>query len=76
MLSALTGRTVTSAFIQDKDFLAAAHLPAGSYAGQTLLAMFRHYNENSFCGNAFTLTNILGRTPTTIKDFFARALAE
>lgn len=48
ILSELAGRQVTSAYIHDEDFLATSHLPADSYAGQTLLTMFRHYNGNSF----------------------------
>lgn len=75
ILSELAGRQVTSAYIHDEDFLATSHLPADSYAGQTLLTMFRHYNGNSFCGNAFTMTQILGRAPVSIRDFFAKVLA-
>lgn len=74
ILSELTGRKITSAFISDSDFLAAAHMTSDSYAGQTLLTMFRHYNENSFCGNAFTLTQILGRHPVTIREYLKKTL--
>ena len=75
ILSELTGRKVTSAYIHDEDFLAAPHLSADSYAGQTLLTMFRHYNENSFCGNSYTLTKILGRDPVTVRDYFIKVLS-
>lgn len=71
IFSELAGRRVTSAFISDADFLVAAHRHPDSYAGQTLLTMFRHYNENSFCGNAFTLTQILGRPPVTIREYLS-----
>lgn len=74
IFSELAGRKVTSAFISDEDFLANAHKTPDSYAGQTLLTMFRHYNENSFCGNSFTLTQILGRQPVTIREYLKRAL--
>lgn len=74
ILSDLTGRIITSAFISDADFLEATHKTSDSYAGQTLLTMFRHYNENSFCGNAFTLTKILGRSPVTIREYLKNAL--
>ncbi|MGN1105591.1 MAG: SDR family oxidoreductase [Huintestinicola sp.] len=74
ILSKLLGRKVKSAFISDTDFLAVSHRTSDSYEGQTALAMFRHYNENSFCGNAFMLTNILGREPVTIKEYFKKAL--
>ncbi|MGN0294230.1 MAG: SDR family oxidoreductase [Lachnospiraceae bacterium] len=70
ILSGLTGRRVTSAFISDTDFLAASHREPDSYAGRTLLTMFRHYNENGFCGNAFTLSRILGHRPVTIREYF------
>ncbi|MGN0491526.1 NmrA family NAD(P)-binding protein [Ruminococcus sp.] len=74
ILSDLTGRKITSAFISDEDFLKASHNTADSYQGQTLLTMFRHYNANSFCGNSFTLTQILGRKPTTIREYLKNAL--
>lgn len=74
ILSDLTGRKITSAFISDEDFLKASHNTADSYQGQTLLTMFRHYNESSFCGNAFTLTQILGRSPVTIHEYWKNAL--
>lgn len=74
IFSELTGRKVTSAFIGDADFLATTHKASDSYAGQTLLTMFRHYNENSFCGNAFTLTQILGRHPVTIREYLKKEL--
>lgn len=68
VFSELAGRKVTSAFISDADFLANAHKAPDRYEGQTLLTMFRHYNANSFCGNAFTLTQILGRKPIMVRD--------
>lgn len=74
ILSDLTGRKITSAFISDEDFLKASHNTADSYQGQTLLTMFRHYNANSFCGNAFTLTQILGRKLVTIREYLKNAL--
>lgn len=74
LLSRLTGRSVTSAFISDADFLAASHTELSSYAGQTLLTMFRHYNQKSFCGSCFTLTQLLGRKPVAVEDYFREAL--
>lgn len=73
ILSELTGRKVTSVFIRDEDFLETTKM-ADSYAGQTLLTMFRHYNANGFCGNAFTLTQILRRNPVTIREYLKKAL--
>lgn len=74
IFSEQTGRKVEGAFISDGDFLAASHRNADSYEGQTLLTMFRHYNANSFCGNAFTLTQILGRKPVSLRDYVKNAL--
>ena len=74
ILSELIGRKAANAFISDSDFLAAAHMTSDSYAGQTLLSMFRHYNTNSFCGNAFVLTQILGRHPISLREYLKDAL--
>lgn len=74
LLSRLTGHNVTSAFISDADFLTASHTEPNSYAGQTLLTMFRHYNQRSFCGSSFTLTQLLGRKPTAVEDYFRSML--
>lgn len=74
IFSQLTGRKIVSAFISDAAILAATHHTPDSYSGQTLLTMFRHYNENNFCGNAFTLTQILGRKPITVHDYLKEAL--
>ena len=74
ILSELTGRRGTSVLISDAGFLTAAHRDADSCAGQTLLTKFRHYNENSLCGNAFTLTQILGREPVTLREYMKKNL--
>lgn len=74
IFSELAGRKVASAFISDEDFLSNAHKTPDSYSGQTLMTMFRHYNENSFCGNSFTLKSILGRPPVTIHEYLKEAL--
>lgn len=74
ILSQLTGRNVKSLFIGDEDFLVNSHMEPDSYAAQTLLTMFRHYNRHSFCGNAFALTQILGRKPVTVKEYFQNVL--
>ena len=64
----------TSAFISDEDFLENSHMSPDSYAGQTLLTMFRHYNKSSFCGNSFTITQILDRNPVSVRDYLAENL--
>lgn len=76
IFSEFAGRQVKSAYISDADFLTNVHAAPDSYAGQTLLTMFRHYNENSFCGNDFTLTQILGRKPVTIREFLKKNLQD
>lgn len=74
ILSELTGRSVVSSFIRDEEFLTSSHREPDSYGAQTLLTMFRHYNRHSFCGNAFTLTQILGRKPVTVQEYFQNVL--
>lgn len=74
ILSQLSQRKVTSLFLRDEDFLAASHKDPGGYSGQTLLTMFRHYNQRSFCGNDFTLKQILGHSPVTVAEYFEKAL--
>lgn len=74
ILSRLTGHNVMSSFISDEEFLTNSHMDPDSYAAQTLLTMFRHYNLHSFCGNAFTLTQILGRKPVTVEEYFQNVL--
>lgn len=69
IFSKLAGRKVTSAFIEDKDFLERAKIALDSYQAKTLLTMFQHYNTSSFCGNAFTLTHILGRPPKSLQAY-------
>ena len=74
ILSDISGRKVSSVFLRDEDFLAASNMDPNSYVGQALLTMFRHYNKSSFCGSAFTLTQILGREPKTIKNHIQNIL--
>lgn len=74
ILSELTGRAVDSAFLSDEAFLKGSCTSPESYAGQTLLTMFRHYNAHSFCGNSFAMTQILGRRPVTVRDYLQQAL--
>ena len=74
ILSDITGRKVSSSFLRDEDFLVASHMDPNGYAGQTLLTMFHHYNKSSFCGNGFTLAQILGREPKTIKNYIQNIL--
>lgn len=63
------GKAVTSAYIPDEVFLSQVGAASDTYKAQTLLAMFRHYNSHSFCGNSQVLTQILGREPHTLGEF-------
>ena len=63
------GKAVTSAYIPDEVFLSQVGTASATYKAQTLLAMFRHYNSHSFCGNSQVLTQILGREPHTLGEF-------
>ncbi len=44
------------------------------YSIDTLLQMFRHYNDGDFCGSDFVTSAILKRKPTTIAEFLKREL--
>ena len=41
---------------------------------QTLLTMFRHYNERGFMGNAQSATILLGRVPVSLNEFLMNEL--
>lgn len=47
---------------------------ASEYAIDTLLRMFRHYNNGDFCGSPFTTSSILGRKPTGFDEFLKKEL--
>ena len=46
----------------------------GDYQVNTLLKMFKHYNEHGFIGNPNVLTWILGRKPNDFSSFIFRTL--
>jgi uncharacterized protein YbjT (DUF2867 family) len=72
IFSEVTGREVKSAYITDDAFIGLMKIDASSYRAQTLLTMFRHYNEHSFRGNGVLLSQILGREPHTLRQFVSR----
>lgn len=72
VFSEVAGREVKSAFITDDAFIVQMKIDASSYQAQTLLTMFRHYNEHSFRGNSILLSQILGREPHTLHQFVSR----
>ena len=47
---------------------------ASEYSIETLLKMFKHYNEDDFCGSPFIVSAILKRMPTTFDEFLNREL--
>lgn len=68
----IIGKEVKATFISDEEFLSQMKLESTSYQAQTLLTMFRHYNEHSFTGNSFVLKKILGREPNDLNLFVKR----
>lgn len=75
IFSKIMGKKIRSQFISDSQFLKLSHLKLDSYMATTLLKMFNHYNTSSFCGNSFTLTNILNRKPTSLEEFLVNNLS-
>ena len=74
IFSEVAGRTVKSEFISDEAFLAPTNMERTGYQAQTLLTMFRHYNEHSFRGNSITLAHILEREPNGLRQFVDRSM--
>lgn len=72
VFSEVTSREVKSVYITDEAFIGQMKIDKSSYQAQTLLTMFRHYNEHSFRGNSFLLARILGREPHTLHQFVSR----
>ncbi len=48
----------------------------GTYQLETLLKMFKTYARNGFVGNSVVLEHLLGRRPTTFKEFVRRLVKE
>lgn len=74
-LSSVCGREIVSRFIPDNDFslqMKKAGMPAEKI--ETMLTMFRHYQERGFMGNASVLESLLGRAPRTLAQFLAENL--
>ncbi len=63
-------KEVSAEYISDGEYLnGLKKLGAGEYKQDMMIKMFRHYNENSFIGNAVTLSHLLGRKPRTLSEF-------
>jgi uncharacterized protein YbjT (DUF2867 family) len=73
-LSEALGRSVRTETIQLGLWEAQARAAGlGEYAIETLLAMFRYYEQHGFWGNPHVLSWLLGRPPTSFRDFLARS---
>jgi uncharacterized protein YbjT (DUF2867 family) len=48
----------------------------GTYQLETLLKMFKTYARDGFIGNSVVLEHLLGRAPTTFKEFVQRLVEE
>lgn len=73
-LSEALGRAMRTETIPPGPWEAQARLAGlGEYAIESLLAMFRYYEQHGFWGNPHVLTWLLGRQPTSFRDFLARA---
>ena len=48
----------------------------GEYQIETLVKMFHYYDRNGFWGNPYTLSQLLGRTPTKFDTFVERTIRE
>lgn len=78
ILSALAdviGKEVVLTFITD-DTIAAGMKQRGAsqYSIDTLLTMFRHYNEGDFCGSPVVAERLLGHYPASFNEFLKREL--
>ncbi|NIS79615.1 MAG: NmrA family NAD(P)-binding protein, partial [Anaerolineales bacterium] len=73
ILSQSLSRTVTAKSIPLDTWEREARAAGlGSYQIETLLAMFRHYDQYGLRGNARVLEWLIGRPPTTISEFVDR----
>lgn len=69
------GEKVEIKYISDDDFRISMEARCASqYSIDTLLRMFRHYNEGNFCGSDFVTSSILKRRLNTFADFLKREL--
>ena len=73
LLSEVLGRTVTPERVSPAAWRREAEQARlGEYQIETLLKMFRYYEQYHFLGNANVLRWLLGREPTVLKRFFQR----
>ena len=68
--SQVLGRSVMAQQISIDDWAAGAKKAGlGAYQIETLVKMFRYYGQHHFEGNSNVLGWLLGRPPTTLRDF-------
>lgn len=71
----IMGNKVDFKYITDDELRKSmAERNAPEYSIDTLLRMFRHYNEGDFCGSPFVAAAILKRRPNSFYEFFKREL--
>ncbi len=76
ILSEMLDRPVKNQFTDREEWAASARENGlGEYQVETLLAMFRYYEQFHFPGNPFILTQLLGRPPAGFRDFIGRHIA-
>lgn len=69
------GYEVGLQYISDEEFTKSMSARGASeYSIETLLKMFRHYNNGDFCGSPFIASVIMKKTPTTFIEFLNREL--
>ena len=75
ILSRHLNRPVRVEAIPQVEWEQQAHrLGRDDYEIQTLLKMFRYYEQHGFFGNPNVLARLIGRSPTTFTEFVARTL--
>lgn len=70
-----TGAEVSFRYITDEELRKTmSDRNASEYSTDTLLRMFRHYNNGDFCGSPFATSAILGRKLTLFSEFLKKEL--
>jgi uncharacterized protein YbjT (DUF2867 family) len=73
-ISKVAGREITAEFVDPDQILAGmAHAPG--YTRDALRRLFAHYDSYGLTGNANVLRWLLGREPTTFRDYVSRDVA-
>lgn len=71
----ILGKEICLRFISDEELMKSmSDRGEPHYSIDTLLKMFRHYNNRDFCGSPFIASVILKNTPSTFIEFLNREL--